>query len=355
MSAGRAASGLLLVLAGALLGVALPAQGQATQSAATLSATDTTPADEMQTARASSVTGTVVDSNGDAIPGAHVVLGIAGTSASLATEADGDGYFSFIDPLAGACTLSVTAPGFAANVQSFRLAAGENLRTADVVLAVSGGSTDVEVSLTLHDQAAEEMHIEEKQRLVGFIPNFYVTYNWKAPPMSAGQKFHLALRSIVDPANIALTAGIAGVEQWTNAFSGYGPGWTGYGKRFGAGMGDLAVGNLVGGAILPSLLRQDPRYFYKGTGSVWSRALYAVSTAVICRGDNGKWQPNYSSVAGDVAAGAISNTYYPKSDRSTAVVTVETGLLNAAEDGFGNLLQEFVFKRFTPSAKQPKP
>jgi len=212
---------------------------------------------------------------------------------------------------------------------------------------------NVEVSpLSTHDLAEIEIKVEEKQRLIGIVPNFYVTYNWHAPPLTARQKFKLAVRATLDPANFALSAAIAGVEQETNGLSGYGPGPQGYGKRYGASLADGTVGNLLGGAIFPVLLRQDPRYFYKGTGTIIARALYAISTAVICKGDNGKWQPNYSSVLGDIGAGAVSNTYYPSTDRNGAVLTIENGLLNAAEDGIGNLLQEFLFKKVTPSASK---
>ena len=195
------------------------------------------------------------------------------------------------------------------------------------------------------------MHQEETQRLAGVLPNFYVVYDWHAPPLTAGQKYRLALRAAVDPTNFGLAAIFAGVEQADNSFAGYGQGAAGYGKRYGATMADGTVGTILGGAFFPALLRQDPRYFYKGTGSIVSRALYAVSTAVICRGDNGKWQPNYSSVLGDIATGAISNTYYPEANRNGVATTIEIGVLNAVEDGVGNLLQEFVFKHITPGTK----
>jgi hypothetical protein len=154
----------------------------------------------------------------------------------------------------------------------------------------------------------------------------------------------MSFRTVIDPANFAIAGIIAGIEQATDAFPGYHQGAEGFGKRYGATLADGTVGALLGGAVFPAILRQDPRYFYKGTGSVTSRALYALAAAFICRGDNGKWQPNYSSVLADIATGAVSNTYYPASDRNGLTGTVEIGLINAAEDGFSNLLQEFVFR-----------
>lgn len=254
--------------------------------------------------------------------------------------------------------LTVGSNGFATVVKPMTLHAGEELKASDVKLPVATADVEVDVSLSPHEAAELDMKVEEKQRLVGFIPNFYVSYNWNAPPMSAAQKFRLSFRSIVDPSNFAVAGIIAGIEQSTNAFPGYHQGAQGFGKRYGASLADGTVGDLLGGAIFPALLRQDPRYFYKGTGSVGSRVLYALGTAFVCRGDNGKWQPNYSSILGDVATGAVSNTYYPASNRNGAAQVIEIGLINAAEEGFTSLLQEFVFKRIstgTPKAGAAKP
>ncbi len=105
---------------------------------------------------------------------------------------------------------------------------------------------------------------------------------------------------------------------------------------------------MIGGAILPSLFKQDPRYFYKGTGTIRSRAMYAIANAVICKGDNGRWQPNYSGILGGLAAGGISNLYYPASDRSGVELTFENALIGTAEGAVQNLFQEFVVRRLTP-------
>jgi len=108
-----------------------------------------------------------------------------------------------------------------------------------------------------------------------------------------------------------------------------------------------------GGAILPTVFKQDPRYFYKGTGSKKSRALYALANAVICKGDNGKWQPAYSSILGSIAAGGISNLYYAKVDRNGAELTFENALVGIGANAMTNLLQEFVVKKLTPHAQNP--
>src|SRR4029077_10209307 len=144
-----------------------------------------------------------------------------------------------------------------------------------------------------------------------------------AAPLSSKQKFELAWKSTVDPITFGVTGAIAGIEQAENRFSGYGQGAEGYGKRFGASYADLVTSTYIGGAILPSLLKQDPRYFYKGTGGKRSRILYALANSVICKGDNGHWQANYSGILGSLAAGGISNLYYPAKDRNGAGLTFE--------------------------------
>ena len=145
------------------------------------------------------------------------------------------------------------------------------------------------------------------------------------------------------------------MEQAQNHFSGYGQGAQGYAKRFGASYADTVSGTFIGGAILPSLLKQDPRYFYKGTGGTRSRALYALANAVICKGDDGHWEANYSSIAGSFAAGGISNLYYPSSDRNGAELTLENALIGIGENAAANLLQEFVIRKLTPNARNRQP
>jgi hypothetical protein len=153
----------------------------------------------------------------------------------------------------------------------------------------------------------------------------------------------------VDPVTFGLTGAVAGVQQAQNDFSGYGQGAAGYGRRFGAAYGNEVSSTFIGGAILPSLLKQDPRYFYKGSGSVRSRVLYAMANAVICKGDNGHWQPNYSGILGDLAAGGISNAYYPAKNRDDAALTFENTLIGIGTTAAVNIIQEFIIPRFTPN------
>ncbi len=295
-----------------------------------------------------SITGVVVDAGDAEVPGAVVVL-VGPPEQKVVAGADGT--FRFNNVAAGPYVLKITAEGMEPLEKSGAISDGQQLQLEDVVMKVGGVSTSVDAVMSTHDRADVEIKQEETQRLGGFAPNFYVSYKWDAAPLSPGQKFKLALRNTVDPANFVINAGIAGIQQATETFRGYSEGAEGYGKRLGADVADFSIGTFVGGAVFPVLLHQDPRYYYKGSGSVMSRVLYALSTTVICRGDNGKWQPNYSSVAGDVASGAFSNLYYPKGSRGNMSVTLENSLLAALYSGAGNVVQEFLFKRMTPKTK----
>jgi hypothetical protein len=125
----------------------------------------------------------------------------------------------------------------------------------------------------------------------------------------------------------------------------------GYGQRFGAEAADGLSDILIGGAILPSILHQDPRYFYQGTGTTRSRVGHALASPFICRGDNGRWQPNYSSVGGDLASSALLNTYYPQSNRGVGIVFGQFAV-NTAEREMSALAQEFLLLKLTPHARK---
>jgi len=261
---------------------------------------------------------------------------------------DGDGEFSFTNIAPGPFQLTIMSAGFAPKTSAGVLQPGEVDIVPEAALAVASNTADMEVTLTQTEVAEEQLKAEEKQRVLGVLPNFYVSYDPHAVPLNSKQKFNLAWKTLVDPFTFVMVAGSAGVEQAQNHFAGYGQGAQGYAKRFGANYGDAATGTLIGGAILPSLLKQDPRYFYKGTGTVHSRFLYAIANSLICKGDNGRWQVNYSNILGSMAAGGISNLYYPAQDRNGVGLTFENAAIGIGATAIGNVFQEFVVKRLTP-------
>jgi hypothetical protein len=300
-------------------------------------------------ASSGSITGTVVDASGATITGAHVKLILNGQIPQQTTT-DTDGHFSFSAVSPGSFQLTVESTGFAAQTIDGVLDAGENYHAPLIALAVASANVEVEVALTQTELAQEQLNEEEKQRLLGVIPNFYVTYDPNALPLTAKQKFSLAGKLTLDPVNFVLVGVNAGIGQASDSFHDYGQGAQGYGKRYGAALADFYSGVFIGSAVLPSLLHQDPRYFVKGTGTRRSRVLYAVGNAFIRKGDNGHWQPDYSGILGGLASGGISNIYYPARDRDGAALTFENAGFSIAGTAVGNIIQEFLFRKITPHA-----
>jgi len=299
------------------------------------------------------VTGSVTDADGDLVPNARVTLIDNASRQQRSAVTDEDGRFRFRGVESGKFTLGIVAKGLEPSSSQAELQDGQALELPPIALKVAMTNTDVEVTLTREEMAEEDIRVEEKQRLGGVIPNFYVVYDWNAPPLTSKQKYKLAAWTVVDPINFVIVAGIAGLEQAGNSFPGFRQGAAGYGKRVGAGFGDFSIGAMLGGAVLPQVFHQDPRYFYKGTGTVRSRVLYALSTSVIARGDNGRWQPGYANVLGNFASGAISDLYYPAGSRNGGSLILENGLVGIASDGLGNLVQEFVLRKLTPGSRKP--
>lgn len=295
-----------------------------------------------------SVSGTVMDQSGAVIAGARLTLTNEDHSLNQEAVSGADGQFSFANVPPGPFQLAITSAGFATQTFSGVLHSGEIDSVPPIVLAVASNVTEVQVGVNPVEVAEEQIKIEEKQRVLGVLPNFYVTYIPNAVPLTSKQKFKLAWKTVVDPFTFVFVGGAAGVEQAQDHFRDYGQGAEGYAQRFGAGYADTVTGTFIGSAILPSLFKQDPRYFYKGTGSMRSRFLYAVANSVICKGDNRRWQPNYSNVLGSLAAGGISNLYYPAQDRDGAELTFENAALGIGGTAVTNLLQEFVIRKLTP-------
>jgi len=296
---------------------------------------------------AGSIAGTVLDANRDALPGALVTLAGSSGSATASAESGTSGEFTFTGLPPDVYRLTVTAPGMLPfSSLQISLQAGETRLVPPMTLSVFGGTTNVTVNGSPEQLSRQQAQIALQQRIVGVIPNFYSTYDWNAPPLLARQKFRLGIHSIIDPVSLFGVAVTAGAEQYQNVFPAYGSGVEGYGKRYGAALANHVSATLLGRAVYPSLFHQDPRYFYKGKGSIRSRALYAISSAFVARGDDGRRQPNYSRLLGNFSAAAISNLYYPASDRGASLVVLN-GLATTGGDIVANLTREFLLKHFT--------
>jgi len=297
------------------------------------------------------ISGTVFDQSGAVRVGAAVRLSREDSTLNQEVQSGNNGQFSFTNVAPGEFHLTVASSGFATREFAGTLGPGEAYLVPPITLLVATAVTEVHVKetpLTQVELADEQIKQQEKQRVFGLFPNFYVSYVADAVPLTPKQKFRLAWKTSVDPMTLVGIGAIAGVEQATNAFEGYGQGAEGYAKRFGATYVDVVSSTVIGSAVLPSLLRQDPRYFYKGTGSTGSRLLYALGSPLFCKGDNQRWQPNYSNVLGAFASGGISYLYYPAGDRNGAGLFVRNSLIRFGETAFEGVLQEFVIRRLTP-------
>jgi hypothetical protein len=214
----------------------------------------------------------------------------------------------------------------------------------------------VDVTATRVELAQRQIEDQEQQRLLGFMPNFLVSYLPDAVPLNTRQKFELSWKSRLDPVRFGVTGIVAGIQQARNIYSGFGDGAAGYTRRYAAEYANGLTRSLVTQVLLPSLFKQDPRYFYKGTGGPTSRMGYAISRAVIKKGDNGRWQPNYSGILGSLASGALSNLYYPAQDRKGVRLTFENAAFGIGGAAVGHLAQEFLYRRLTShSRKNPAP
>jgi len=298
------------------------------------------------------ISGIVVDQTGAPVSGARVKLSREDQSANQESLSDIDGRFTFAQVAPGPFQLTIDSAGFATQASSGTLRSGENYAIPQITLAVATAVTEVRVVPTRTDVAEDQIKVQEKQRVLGVVPNFYVSYVHNPAPLAPKQKFELAWKTAVDPVSFGVNGAVAGIQQAQNQFSGYGQGAQGYAKRFGASYADFLTNTFIGGAMLPSLLKQDPRYFYKGSGSKRSRILYALANSVICKGDDGHWQANYSGIIGSLAAGGISNLYYPAKNRDGVELTFENTLIGIGESAAVNLLQEFVVRKLTPSASR---
>lgn len=188
--------------------------------------------------------------------------------------------------------------------------------------------------------AAEQLKLQEKQRVMGVMATFNTTRNPNALPLSPAQKFQLFFKSSTDPWPFLLAGAVAGIGQADDSYPEWGQGAQGYAKRFGAAYTDAFIGNFFGNAVLPSIMHEDPRYFQKGTGSHIGRVLWAASSTFWCKRDNGHWGPNYANVGGNLIGAAIARAYYPASER-TVGDTIQDGITVSVEGIVGAEVIEF--------------
>ena len=293
------------------------------------------------------IVGTAIDANGDPVPNAMVQLKSSDGSDPRVATTPADGAFEFRDVPAGVpYTITIAAQDFADWASSsITLEPGQFKILTGIQLRIKTELTQVNVRYDPVQVATEQLRAEEHQRVLGFIPNFYVSYEKNPAPLTAKMKFKLALKVSTDPVTAVGVFGTASIRQAADSPR-YGQGWGAYGKRVGATAADGFSDIMIGGAILPSLLHQDPRYFYQGTGTTGSRIRHAMFSPFVTRSDSGKSMPNYSSLGGNLASAGLSNLYFPKANRGIGLVFGNFAIGTAERIG-ASLAQEFILGRFT--------
>jgi hypothetical protein len=300
------------------------------------------------------IVGTVIDVNNDAVPGAAVVLQGPILNSPRTAVSNNNGFFEFNGLEPGTpYHVNISAEGFASWTSAdVTLQPGQYVILTVSKLRIAQAVTTVTVGYSAEEVATEQVRIEEHQRIFGFIPNFYVSYDPNPAPLTTKLKFKLAAKVAFDPVTF-IGVGIVAAAGQAGDHPDYPQGVKGYSERYGASYANGFSDIMIGGAILPSLLHQDPRYFYQGKGTNKSRALHAITSPFVCRGDNGKPQPNYSTIGGDLASAALSNAYYPASNRGAGLV-FGNFLIGTGQRAAANLAQEFILRRLTSKAKNQK-
>ena len=293
-----------------------------------------------------SIQGNVSDSSDTPVFGAVVTVEGADGNPRL-TVSDSSGAFKISSLAPGNYSVKVSASGMsdwtALNVPA---APTPESKPVVAVLQVAPEVTTVTVGLPPDEVAEEQLHQELKQRALGIIPNYYVTYENHPAPLSPRQKLHLGLVTLLDPVTIGLVGATAGIQQAMNSYHQFGRGTGGFGKRFGADYGAALNHMVITSVAADSILHQDPRYFYSGQGTKARRALYAIESAFRAKGDDGKWQPPYADLIGTTAASEISNIYYPGS-RTQYTLLGRSLMFHFAGLVAVNLVEELFLKKAT--------
>ncbi len=294
-----------------------------------------------------SISGVVVDQSGAAVENARVTLVHDDGVTMRIIQSGARGEFTLENLATGVFRLTVTAKGFAFfSSEAITVAGGQAYSQPTITLSIANAHTEINVIANDPTVTDAQIKAAEKQRVLGFAPNFYTSFVYDAVPLNAKQKYRLAFRDTFDPTRFVATAMLAGIEQGNDSYKGYGLGAAGYAKRYAAAYGDGLTNDILSHAVFPAIFHQDPRYFYQGSGSFKSRLIHAVSSAVVARSDSGKTIPNYSYLLGDVGSGVLSNLYYPHADRGVGLVFTNAAIGTGGR-AIGGIVQEFILPRLT--------
>jgi hypothetical protein len=191
------------------------------------------------------------------------------------------------------------------------------------------------------EQGGNEEKFKQNDRMLFVMPNYLTAQNEaQVKPLTWKEKFSITAKGAFDPYEFVIVGVLAGIRQAENAYPAFGQGADGYGKRYGTAFADQVDGNMMVGAVFPSILRTDPRYFQLGKGGLGHRFFYAFSRVFVTRKDSGGNLFNFPEVFGNATAIGISTFYYPAQDHSGSSFVSGWGV-QMGVDAFGNELKEF--------------
>ncbi len=210
-----------------------------------------------------------------------------------------------------------------------------------------------EVRDSSKDKGPEVQGGKQTNRMFWLVPNFSaVSEGAQLPPLSTGEKFRMAAEdSVTDYSGYTWTAILAGQGLLTNSDPEFGRGAAGYGRYFWHNFVDGVSGTFFTEAIVPTITREDPRYYTMGSGGFFHRVGYAISRSVVTKTDSGGETFNWSEVGGNALEAALSNAYYPASDRGARQtaknwgVQMESAVLNHIFQEFWPDIRTKIFRR----------
>ena len=242
-----------------------------------------------------------------------------------------------------------STPGSSPQQQGQSAAAAPSSQTVPAAPSATAGAQPQTADQTKvqKERTQEQTTGTSNDRLFWTLPNFLTVQSRNIPPLSTGTKFKVVARGTFDPVEYFYIGFLSGISQAEDSEPGYGQGAAGYGKRYGAAFADNAIENFWTGAILPSLLKQDPRFYQMGRGPSFGHRLgYAISRIFVTRSDSGNTQFNISEVGGSAIAAAISTySYHPSGDRTVG----NTMSVWGTQVGWDTVT--IVFKEFWPDIR----
>lgn len=183
---------------------------------------------------------------------------------------------------------------------------------------------------------------QQPKRIMGWIPNYRaVSVGAKPPPPSFKEKFAIGTQNTFDYSAFIFNAVDSEIPYVSKSYPEFGNGWVGYGRYYWHGFVDKGIGNYMTDTIVPTLTRQDSRYYALGRGHWYVRALYSYTRVLITPNDAGRNTFNYSEIVGKGAAAGLGNLYYPARYRDWTKTGQRWLVQVAIRDGGFNVFREF--------------